>query len=126
MADYVKINYSRKTTLGIPSPFYHSSLEIKYKNKIKRLGFYAKTDFYWFLSLLLISVPGEIRNEKRKINYSVVVSRDSKKIKKLISLLPKFKWKKYHVYSKNCFHWRNALLNSVGIKSRKKDWFWKV
>ncbi len=119
----VKIGYSRKKALGITSPFYHSYLEIRYKGKVTKMGYYAKNDLLWSLSLV-IPVPGELRSEPLGAEYSLIISNDDKKIKNLLKIIreKRFAWKLYLAFFRNCFHWRNAVLEAAAIKYPKKDW----
>ena len=120
----LKITYARKRWFGILSPFFHSSFEINYNGKIKRMGFYEKFDALWPLSLLM-PLPGEMRDETENGGSSFIMSRDGKKIKRVLELVhnKRYQWKVYHALFRNCFHWRNAILREAGIKYPTGDWF---
>jgi hypothetical protein len=124
----LKINYIRKRLLGIiPYPYYHPFFEIHYNRKIIRRGYYALTKILWPFSLIL-PVPGEIRNEPKDYGYSIVVSRNKNKIRKVVELLKskKYNWKIYLAIFRNGFHWRNSILEEAGIKHPRGDWFFRV
>jgi len=124
----LKINYIRKRLLGIlPYPYYHSFFEIRYNRRIIRRGYYALIKILWLFSFIL-PVPGEIRNEPKDYGYSIIVSRDKNKIKKVIELVKsrKYNWKIYLAIFRNGFHWRNSILKEAGIECPRNDWFLRI
>ncbi len=122
----LKAGYYRRKVFGVRTPFYHSFLEIHYNGRIIKRGYYARNDFLWPVSLI-IPIPGEFRKEKEGVDYYLVLSKNRKKIKKVLKILgeERFRWKVYSSIFRNCFHWRNKVLAAAGIKAPKKDWFFK-
>jgi len=122
----LKIIYKRKKWFGLVPTFFHSALEVDYNGKTERIGFYEKFGHIWPLSLL-IPLPGEIRKETGE-GYSFIISKDEKKIKRVLELAKskKYRWRVYHALFRNCFHWRNLILEEAGIKHPRGDWFFRV
>ena len=126
MSNYqLKIDYYRGKEFGMSWPFFHSYLEISQsKKKPIRIGYYVKNKLFFIIGLLL-PVPGELRIENKKADYKIIISKDKNKIKKVLEQIKENNWTVFHSIFRNCFHWRNRILKSAGIKPPRYDWFFK-
>lgn len=123
---FVKVHYLRLSIIGIPLPFFHTFLEIKHKKRIF-IGFRNKNSgTVEYLTSLVEYDYGITKKEKIVKDSGILLTTNPKKIKKLLSLLPKYKWTKYHALFHNCFHWRNAILKEANIEIPNDSWFRKA
>lgn len=120
----LRVNYCRKRAFGITSPFYHTYFEIHQNGKLIKRGYNAISYLIWPISLIL-PIPGRVTEDFEKVVRSVIVSRDGNKIKKVLKLVgsKKYDWEVYSAPFRNCFHWRNSILEEAGIKHPTGDWF---
>ncbi len=124
-ASYVKVDYERIKIWGITLPVYHTFIEIMHNGDLKTIGFKTKRKLkkYWPFTLFL-PMKGMIKNETFVPDFSVTLTKDSRKVKKLLKSVDKFHWDYYHLLFHNCFEWRNKVLKAAGIKP-PKDKYWK-
>ncbi|MEK6927386.1 MAG: hypothetical protein AABX11_03055 [Nanoarchaeota archaeon] len=126
--DYVKVHYRRiKIFKFIPTPFYHTFLEIELNGKNKIIGYYnkdSKSNSTKFLVSIFKFVKGEVIPDTQVMDTGIIISKDSKKIKKLLKAINSTKWTDYHALKKNCFDWRNTVLNKANIPVPRDKW-WK-
>ncbi len=123
--NYVKIFYRRIWLFDFtPLPFRHTFLEINYKGKITRKGFYnkeGKSSTWKFLGSLFDFVDGKVEDE-RSAKGGQILTEDSFKVGKVLKIIDEVKWSKYHALKRNCFHWRNEVLRKAGIEVPRDSW----
>jgi len=121
----VKVDYERIKAWGITLPIFHTFIEINHNGKRRMLGFKTKrkSKKFWFFSILL-PLKGMIKHETFNPDQSLVITKDKRKIKKLLKEIDKFHWDYYHMLFHNCFEWRDTVLKAAGIKP-PKDKYWK-
>jgi len=122
---YVKVHYKELPVSKGIIPLYHTSLEICLNGKKKFVGFYNKDHKSTARSVisLIKYVPAKICSENPK-DEGIVLTRDPKKVGKLLRVFGEFRWTSYHALFHNCFHWRNAVLKKAGIEAPNDRW-WK-
>lgn len=119
---YVKVDYIKIRAGGIVLPVYHTAIEVHAGKKTFRWGFKADFKNHWFWSIFF-PIHGHVRKERFDAESEIIVTRSKKKVERLLKLLKKHNWKKYHLFFHNCFKWRDSLLKDAGIKI-PKDGYW--
>ncbi len=115
--NYVRVNYEKIKVWGLKWPVYHTFLEINHNGKISKHGFKTKNKLkrFWPFSLLT-PLKGMIKNETFVPDVvGKTLTKDKRKIQKLLKEIEKTKWNFYHLIFHNCFEWRNAVLKKSGI-----------
>ena len=121
----MKVCYRRIWLGFVPLPFVHTFLEVSDGRKVVRKGFYnkeGKSSMWRFLGSFWGFVSGKVESE-RAVGRGRVVTRDPRGIRKVLREIGSVRWTEYHALRKNCFHWRNAVLERAGIAVPKDSWF---
>ena len=119
---YVKVDYHKIKLGSITLPIYHTYIEIKDDEKVRRFGFTTKNKFYWPISMLF-PIYGYISKETYHVELSKLLTRNKRKVKKLLKAIQESTWHHYQLFFHNCFEWRNSVLRKAGI-SPPKDHYW--
>tara|TARA_Y100000034_G_scaffold124047_1_gene171672 strand:+ start:484 stop:807 length:324 start_codon:yes stop_codon:yes gene_type:complete len=102
----------------VPTPFVHTSLEVFDGERARKVGFYPQGMGINFFGL----APGEVREEASQKEGGVVVTKDDERVRALVKAVKDVVWARYHPLKKNCFHWRNTVLQRAGIAVPKDSW----
>ena len=122
---YVKVHYRRIWLFGfIPIPVRHTFLEIDYNGKVVRKGFYnkeGKDSTLKFIGSLFDFVDGKVEDEKTA-KGGEILTEDDVKVRKVLKAMNELKWEKFHALKRNCFHWRNAVLEKSKVEVPRDSW----
>ena len=113
--NYVRVDYEKIRAGDVELPVYHTFIEIRLDGKVSKFGFKTKRSLkkYWPLSFF-IPMSGRIKRETFKPDKTgEVLTRDDKKIRKLLKAIEKTHWSFYHMLLHNCFGWRNTVLKKA-------------